>query len=187
MRDLVAYLKYTGQDMFQYGCGFRYRYGMAARFPYREDCEHHWPVNAGEYPWVTREFAKAGISYSGIIWGGAVPEATGFVKYRSREDAKALSESYVAALPERDYEGAVFFVTTPDRSFLSPEDTETVLSRLALQRNEEIAERFNVTLLTSGDTYLEPDMVQVTTESADAESAVLSVRTTVINESRRRG
>lgn len=45
----------------------------------------------------------------------------------------------------------------------------------------------DVTLLTSGDTYLEPDMVQVTTESADAESAVLSVRTTVINESRRRG
>ena len=41
----------------------------------------------------------------------------------------------------------------------------------------------DVTLLTSGDTYLEPDMVQVTTESADAESAVLSVRTTVINES----
>lgn len=82
---------------------------------------------------------------------GAAPEATGFVKYRSREDAKALSESYVAALPERDYEGAVFFVTTPDRSFLSPEDTETVLSRLALQRNEEIAERFNVTLLTSVD------------------------------------
>ncbi|MBO7404593.1 MAG: hypothetical protein J6V24_06495, partial [Clostridia bacterium] len=81
--------------------------------------------------------------------GDAVPEATRFVKYRSREDAKALSESYVAALPERDYEGAVFFVTTPNRSFLSPEDTETVLSRLALQRNEEIAERFNVTLLTS--------------------------------------
>ncbi len=79
----------------------------------------------------------------------ALPEAVGFTKYRTREDTKALSESYVAALPERDYEGAVFFVTTPDRSFLSPEDTGTVLSRLALQRNEEIAERFNVTLLTS--------------------------------------
>ena len=71
------------------------------------------------------------------------------MKYRTREDAKALSESYVEALPARDYEGAVFFVTTPDASFLSPEDTGTVLSRLALQRNEEIAERFNVNLLTS--------------------------------------
>ena len=80
---------------------------------------------------------------------GEVPEVTGFVKYRTREDAKALSESYVEALPARDYEGAVFFVTTPDASFLSPEDTGTVLSRLALQRNEEIAERFNVNLLTS--------------------------------------
>ncbi|MBQ2546943.1 MAG: hypothetical protein II557_11695, partial [Clostridia bacterium] len=80
---------------------------------------------------------------------GEVPEVTGFVKYRTREDAKALSASYVEALPARDYEGAVFFVTTPDASFLSPEDTGTVLSRLALQRNEEIAERFNVNLLTS--------------------------------------
>ena len=75
LRDLVAYLKYTGQDLFQYGCGFRYRYGMDARFLYREDCEHHWPVNAGEYPWVTRELSKAGIAYSGIVWGGCLPEA----------------------------------------------------------------------------------------------------------------
>ena len=40
----------------------------------------------------------------------------------------------------------------------------------------------DVYLLTSGAVYLEPDMVQITTESADEEYAVLSVRTTVINE-----
>ena len=41
----------------------------------------------------------------------------------------------------------------------------------------------DVYLLTSDATYLEPDMVQVTTESADDELAVISVKTTVINES----
>ena len=40
----------------------------------------------------------------------------------------------------------------------------------------------DVWLLSSGATYLEPDMVQVTTESAEADCAVLSVKTTVINE-----
>ena len=41
----------------------------------------------------------------------------------------------------------------------------------------------DVYLLTSGATYIEPDGVQVTTESADADFARLSVKTTVINES----
>ena len=40
----------------------------------------------------------------------------------------------------------------------------------------------DVYLLTAGATYLEPDSVQVTTESADEGFAVLSVKTTVINE-----
>ena len=40
----------------------------------------------------------------------------------------------------------------------------------------------DVYMLTSDATYIEPDMVQVVTESADGELAVLSVRTTVINE-----
>ena len=75
LRDLIAYLRYTGQDLFQYGCGFRYRYGMSPHWGYREEGERHWPVNAGEYPYIARELAKAGISYSGIIYGGCVPEA----------------------------------------------------------------------------------------------------------------
>ena len=40
----------------------------------------------------------------------------------------------------------------------------------------------DVYLLTSGPVYLEPDMTCVTTESADEEYAVLSVKSTVINE-----
>jgi len=41
----------------------------------------------------------------------------------------------------------------------------------------------DVVLFTSGATYIEPDNVQVTTESVDEEFALLSVKTTVINES----
>ena len=40
----------------------------------------------------------------------------------------------------------------------------------------------DVYLLRSGPVYIEPDSVQVTTESADEEYAVLSVKTAVINE-----
>ncbi len=40
----------------------------------------------------------------------------------------------------------------------------------------------DVYLLTSGATYLEPGAIQVTTENLEADSAVLSVKTTVINE-----
>ena len=40
----------------------------------------------------------------------------------------------------------------------------------------------DVYLLTSDATYIEPDSVQVTTECAEKDCAVLSVRTTVINE-----
>lgn len=41
----------------------------------------------------------------------------------------------------------------------------------------------DVYMMTSGATYIEPDMVQVTTENADEDTAVLSVKTTIINES----
>ena len=40
----------------------------------------------------------------------------------------------------------------------------------------------DVYLMTSGATYIEPDSVQVSTESAEEDCAVLSVKTTVINE-----
>ena len=81
--------------------------------------------------------------------GAAVTEvsSTGYVKMPGRADAKAKAESYLASLPERDYEGTVFFIATPDRGYIAPEDTESVVSRLAVQRNAEVEERLNVTLL----------------------------------------
>ncbi len=75
-------------------------------------------------------------------------DSAGFVKYTDRTDAKAVAEGYLASLPERDYAGTVFFVATPDRSYFAPEDTESVLSRLAVQRNAEVEEKLNITMLT---------------------------------------
>ena len=43
----------------------------------------------------------------------------------------------------------------------------------------------DVHMLTSDATYIEPDMVQITTENADEELAVVSVKTNVINETMR--
>ena len=84
--------------------------------------------------------------------------STGYVKYTDRTDAKAVSESYLNSLPERDYEGAVFFVATPSKGYFAPDDTETVLSRLAVQRNAEVSEKLNITMLVDeidGNTMVE--------------------------------
>ena len=72
----------------------------------------------------------------------------GYVKYTSRVDAKAVSEAYLDSLPARDYDGAVFFIATPSKDYFAPDDTETVLSRLAVQRNAEVSEKLNITMLT---------------------------------------
>lgn len=74
--------------------------------------------------------------------------STGYVKYADRIDAKAVSDAYLDSLPERDYDGAVFFIATPSKSYFSPDDTETVLSRLAVQRNAEVSDKLNITMLT---------------------------------------
>ena len=83
--------------------------------------------------------------------------STGYVKYTDRTDAKAIAEGYLASLPDRDYDGTVFFTATPNRDYFDPEDTETVLSRLAVQRNAEVADRLNITMLT--DVHNESTMV----------------------------
>ena len=74
--------------------------------------------------------------------------STGYVKYTDRTDAKAVAESYLQSLPDRDYDGAVFFIATPSKAYFAPDDTEPVLSRLVAQRNAEVSEKLNITMLT---------------------------------------
>ncbi|MGN1347282.1 MAG: hypothetical protein ACI4V1_10900 [Eubacteriales bacterium] len=65
------------------------------------------------------------------------------------EDNYTLSRRYLAELPERDYGGAVFFITTPTKDYIDPDDTGTQLNRRIVERNEDVAEQFDVTLITS--------------------------------------
>ena len=76
-------------------------------------------------------------------------EDSSYTKYTPDTDKKALSEQYLSELPERDYDGAVFFITTTDKSFISPENTESTVSRLAMIRNAEVEEKLNITLITT--------------------------------------
>lgn len=70
-------------------------------------------------------------------------------KYINPLDGKELSKQYLAELPERDYDGAVFFITTPSAEYISPEDTASSVSKLAVERNAQVEELLNITIITS--------------------------------------
>ncbi|MBR3999273.1 MAG: extracellular solute-binding protein [Clostridia bacterium] len=75
-----------------------------------------------------------------------------YKKYVNPENGLTLSKQYLAELPERDYEGAVFFITTPNAHYISPADTESSVSRLAIERTATVEERLNVSVITSLET-----------------------------------
>jgi len=62
-------------------------------------------------------------------------------------DYYSLSRKYLDELPERDYGGAVFFITTPSTDYIDPDNTASVVNKLAVERNEDVAERFGVTMI----------------------------------------
>lgn len=64
-------------------------------------------------------------------------------------DNYSLSRRYLEELPERDYGGAVFFITTPTKDYIDPDDTGSLVNKLAAERNEDVAEQFGITLITS--------------------------------------
>ena len=78
-------------------------------------------------------------------------EETGksYTKYENPEDSRALSEKYLSELPVRDYDGAAFFITATNTDYISPENTESTVSRLAMIRNAEVEELLNITLITT--------------------------------------
>ncbi len=72
-----------------------------------------------------------------------------YEQYVSDVDKKALSEQYLSELPQRDYDGAVFFITTTDKSFIAPDDTGNTVSRLAMIRNANVEEMLNINLIVT--------------------------------------
>lgn len=75
-----------------------------------------------------------------------------YTKYINESNGLELSEQYLAELPERNYDGAVFFITTTGDSYISPDDTSTSVSRLAVERNTMVEELLNISIITSVDT-----------------------------------
>ncbi len=63
------------------------------------------------------------------------------------KDYYSLSRQYLEDLPERDYGGAVFFITTPSTDYIDPDNTASVVNKLAVERNEDVAEQFSVTMI----------------------------------------
>ncbi len=80
-----------------------------------------------------------------------------YIKYDGKDLDKEAAK-YLAELPERDYDGAVFFITTPSTDYISPDDTAESVSQLVLERNNEVEELLGISIVTSlrdTDTMLE--------------------------------
>jgi hypothetical protein len=72
-----------------------------------------------------------------------------YTPYEQKEDYFAASEEYLNSLPERNYEGGAFFVTTPSVEYIDPEHTENTVSRMVYERNRKIEDKYNISLITS--------------------------------------
>ncbi len=86
-------------------------------------------------------------------------EVTGktYEKYDQSENRKAQADRFMDELPKRDYDGAVFFITTTNKDYISPENTESTVSRLAMIRNAIVEDELNISIITtvtSADTML---------------------------------
>lgn len=79
-----------------------------------------------------------------------VPETTTpFTPYESETDYDALGRSYLNSLPKLTFNSTSFFITTPDRSYISPDVLSTSMSQKAYERNQLLEERYDITLFTS--------------------------------------
>ncbi len=74
---------------------------------------------------------------------------TEYTPYEKSEDNKAISDGYLSALPKRDYDGAVFFITTPSTSYIDPDAADNNVTRMLRERNLAIEEKYNISILTS--------------------------------------
>ncbi len=80
-----------------------------------------------------------------------------YEKYEQSENRKAQADRFMDELPQRDYDGAVFFITTTNKDYISPENTESTVSRLAMIRNAIVEDELNISIITtvtSADTML---------------------------------
>lgn len=72
-----------------------------------------------------------------------------YTPYQSDKDDYVMAEKYLRALPEEDFDGAVFFITTPDTDYIDPDNTESNVSKKILERNQLIEDKYNISIITS--------------------------------------
>ncbi len=65
------------------------------------------------------------------------------------EQYKKAAASYLAALPEADFENESFLIAAPRTDVLRPEESSTVYSAAKYERNQQIEERYNIHLIAS--------------------------------------
>ena len=62
---------------------------------------------------------------------------------------RAIADDNLGALPERDYGGSVFFITTASKDYIAPDEAGTTLARLSVERNAIVSDRLNISLIFS--------------------------------------
>lgn len=77
------------------------------------------------------------------------PVFSDYTKYDESTDGRAVAQKYLDELPDRDYAGSTFFITTPNTEYIAPDDTASVVSRLAVERNAKVEDLLNINIITS--------------------------------------
>lgn len=72
-----------------------------------------------------------------------------YTPYEKTEDDYGTAEELLDSLPKRDYEGTVFFITTPTIEYIDPDHLENTVSRMVYERNRKIEELYNISIITS--------------------------------------
>ena len=72
-----------------------------------------------------------------------------YTKYEDAVSKRDLAREYLSELPERYYDGAAFFITTPSTDYISPDDMGEAVSKLAHERNREVEDLLGITIVTT--------------------------------------
>ncbi len=77
-----------------------------------------------------------------------IPEDEKVYRYSGNPDYPILADAYLKALPDKDFNGATFFITSPDVSYIDPDGIH-YLSETIAKRNKAVSEKYNIKIQTS--------------------------------------
>lgn len=77
-----------------------------------------------------------------------IPEDEKVYRYTGNPDYPIMAKAYLNALPAHDFNGSTFFITSPDVSYLDPDEIH-YLSKDIAERNKAVEEKYNIRIETS--------------------------------------